>query len=155
MNSKKTIVFACALLLVLITGCPEAPIKARKIVISFPIDNQASLTLTATDTEVRDALKLIDDVFVSNGFVREEKPPDVTNPGFLATYAKLDSEGRRNLGQIAWVYLETNLIEVAFPEGRQPTSAVRASVTNMLDLLKTKLKGQYGSDRIKAVEVKS
>jgi hypothetical protein len=125
----------------------------RKLILSFPADNQGSVSLAVSDTEVEDALKLVDDALVSSGFMREQNPDNAGVQDFVASYSKLDGEGMRH--ETAGVYLKANLLEVVFPEGRQPSAEKRMSVNKMLDLVKNKLSRRYGTDRIKVVTVKS
>jgi hypothetical protein len=122
---------------------------------SFPTDNQSSVSLTVSDTEVQDAFKLINGVLASDGFVREQSPSNASVQGFVASYSKLDSEGGRRLGEMVGVYLKANLVEIVFLEGRHTSADVRMSANRVLDLLEGKLSSRYGSDRIKVVKVKS
>jgi hypothetical protein len=126
----------------------------RKLVMRLPVENQNSVSLSINDTEVQDALKLVDDVLVSDGFKREQDPNDLGTQDFVAGYSKLDSEGLRRLGEMARVYFKTNMLEVVFLEGRHPSADVRMSANRVLDLLKNKLSNRYGSDRVKVVTIK-
>jgi hypothetical protein len=153
---KNTIAPVCALLVVLLTGCPEPPVTSRSVSLSFPMpEKQTKVSLAVSDTEVQEALKLIDAVLVSNGFVRDQNPDNATVQGFVASYSKLNNEGLRRLDELPGVYLKGNRLEVVFSEGRHPSGQLSASTKQILDLLNDKLSSHYGADKVRVVKSRS
>jgi hypothetical protein len=118
-------------------------------------ENQTKVSLAVSDTEVQEALKLIDAVLISNGFVRDQNPDNATVQGFVASYSKLNSEGLRRLDELPGIYLIDNRLEVVFSEGRNPSGHSSTSAKQMLDLLKDKLSSRYGADKVRIVKSRS
>jgi hypothetical protein len=153
---KSTIVPVCALLVMLLTGCPEPPVVSRSVSLSFPVPEKPSkVSLYVSDTEVQEAVKLIDAVLVSNGFVRDQNPDNATVQGFVVSYSKLNNEGLRRLDESPGIYLKDNQLEVIFSEGRNPSGHLSTSTKQMLDLLKNKLSSHYGADKVRVVKSRS
>jgi len=155
-TKKSTIVPVCALLVLLLTGCPEPPVVSRSVSLSFPVpEKQSKVSLSVSDTGVQEAVKLVDAVLVSKGFVRDQNPDNATVQGFVASYSKLNGEGLRRLDELPVVYLKDNRLEVVFFEGRNPSGRSSASAKQMLDLLMDKLSSRYGADKVRVLKSRS
>jgi hypothetical protein len=156
MRSYRTLLaFTCIQLLVMVTGCLEAPLLGRKVVTTFATHSGDSVGLALTDSEVQQALAIVDATLASDGFVREQHPNNEGLQGFVAAYSKLDSRGLRQMGDVAQVYFLRSQLEVVFFEGRKPSPELRSHVTRVLNLLKSALGSHYGFDRVKVVSVKT
>jgi hypothetical protein len=122
----------------LIAGCYLGdPTAFSFVVLEFP----ASEHLSATNHDVKEALKIIDEAFVANGFTRDKHPPgpeDRAN-GIIVEYGSHH------------VSIKGHGLIVTFPEfGETRPSAV---VGETCSLMKEKLSRRFGVERVK-VEVR-
>ena len=145
-NLRFTLLFLLALLC---AGCPEPPIATRTVLLRFPeLDAQSKVSLSVNDTEVQEALKLIDSVLASDAFVREQHPEMATKEGFVASYAKFTDDGLR-LFVFPVVYLKGNQLEFIISEGRSPGGHLSPASDKSLKLVRTELSKRFGSKRVK------
>jgi len=134
-------------LILICTGCPEPPMRGRIVSLSFPeAQSQTTLVLSPDDGEVQQALKIIGDTLVTDGFVQEAKPVEAAAPGFVASYSKLDTEGRVHRRPLVW--LQDNRLLVAFAEGRVP-GRIGEETRETVHLLERELINRYGRKRVK------
>jgi hypothetical protein len=118
----------------LVAGCYLGDPSARRTVsLNFRVPE--GQTLSVTNTEVQEALKLIDGVLVSAGNVRDANPPAPNEQGIIATYG------------ICNVLLKDNTLSTVFFEFHVRRSSEH--VRNTCNLLKHKLSNRYGADRVK------
>ena len=135
------------LLVIVCTGCPEPPTRGRIVSLIFPPSmSDSTLALTTSDAQIHEALQIIDDTLVSDGFVRDSQPPDAGAPGFVASYSKFDSEGRVRRRPLVW--LQGGRLLVALGEGRVP-GPVGADIRNTVNQLETELIKHYGKKRVR------
>ncbi len=145
-NLRFTLLFLLALLC---AGCPEPPIATRTVWLRFSeLDAQSKVSLSVNDTEVQEALKLIDSVLASDGFVREHHPELETKEGFVASYTKFTDEGLR-LFVFPVVFLKGNQLEFIISEGRRPGGHLSPASDKALKLVRMELSNRYGSKRVK------
>ena len=100
--------------------------------------------MVALNPEVQTALKIIDRVLVSNGFAPTTNP-NFAVPDSLITYAKSSPDGML----IAYgpsVALKDGRLVVTIA-GREGLSS---EMKRLLKTIKTELRKEYGSDRVKA-----
>lgn len=136
----------CVLLLVC-TGCPERPIQSRIVALSFPASlSQGTVTVSVSDTDVQEALKVIDSALISHGFTRDSNAPEAVAQGFIAGYSRRDKDGLIPLGDNPGVWLHDGRLEVVFAGGRVPISA---SMQASVDMLRKELSSHYGSKRVR------
>jgi hypothetical protein len=125
-------------LLFLIAGCYLGdPTAFSVVVLEFP----ASQHLSATDHDIKEALRIIDEAFVANGFTRDKHPPGPEDraSGIIVGYG------------CHHVSIEGHSLIVTFPEfGETRPSAV---VGETCSLMKEKLSRRFGVERV-TVEVK-
>lgn len=140
-----------AALLILLTGCPEPPHAARAVSLSFATrSGQGAPGLPANDSEVRDALNLIEAVLASNGFVRDQNPSMATVQGFVASYTKFDDHGIR-LFVFPCVYLRDDQLQVVLSEGRRSGGRLSPATNEILTRLRIELTSRFGAQRVKIV----
>lgn len=123
--------------LVVVVGCPVIdPSAHKRVILEFPSPGRAT-PLSATDTEVQAALRLIDEVFVANGFVRDRGPPTPQDQatGIIVTYGGYPVliRGRQ---------LVVNFVEF----GKRRTSPI---VDQMCSSLRDQLSHRFGDQRVK------
>jgi len=97
---------------------------------------QTNLILSATDPEIQEALRIIDEAFVTNGFARDKNPPAPQDQaqGIIATY-----------GRYA-VSIKGHGLIVSFVEfGKRRSSPI---VKRTCSLMKEKLNSRFGAQRV-------
>src|SRR3954465_390035 len=81
------VVFLC-----LVAGCYLGdPIAQRTVALRLPPPpDGTNLTLSITDPEIKEALRIIDDVFVANGLIRDKIPPSPEDraQGIIVAYGR-------------------------------------------------------------------
>lgn len=126
---------------------------SRTVSLSFPVPKeQNKVSLSVDDTEVKEALKLIDNVLTSDGFIRDQNPDNSTVQGFVASYSKMNEEGLRRIDELPGVYIRDNRLEVVFTAGRNPSGYLSVSAKKLLDSLRTKLSDRFGSQSVRVVK---
>ena len=136
--NKLLTALACAFLL-LATGCffGDAVVH-RTVSLSLPVpQQQTNVSLSVSDTQVQEALKVIDAVLVSNGFVRDTNPLVAEDQarGLIAFYG------------VCGVSLKDNRLDVSFLEAYRRHFS--APVRKVIGQLKDKLSSRYGAGRVK------
>ena len=113
------------------------PIAHRIVAVDFPVpQQQTNVTLSATDPEIQEALRIIDEVFVANGFARDQNPPPPEDQaqGIIVAY------GRYN------VSLKGHRLIVNFVEfGKRHSSPIVMRTSNSM---KDKLGSRFGAQRV-------
>ncbi len=140
------------LLMGLCAGCPEAPIKSRIVSLDLSHPHSAkAVALSVKDNEVREAVQVVGDTLVADGFVRDSNPPEASIQGFVTSYSKFDAEGRVTRRPLVW--FENNRLQVVFVEGR---AGVRADPeeTKLIHEIQQQLIDRYGKESVR-VERKS
>src|SRR5438874_11623285 len=85
---KKNLMFLARFLLITLAGCCffGDPVGAsRTVSVKLPVPEGRG-SLSADDLQVEEALKIIDDVLTSNGFVRDPISPAPDEQGRIVTY---------------------------------------------------------------------
>jgi hypothetical protein len=136
--NKLLTALVCAFLL-LATGCffGDAFVH-RTVSLSFPVpQQQTNVSLSVNDTEVQEALKLVDDVLVSDGYIRDSNPltREDRARGLIAFYG------------VCGVGLKDNRLDVDFVEPHRRHFS--APVRKVIEQLKDKLSSRYGAERVK------
>jgi len=125
-------------LLVLCSGCPEAPIKARILSLTFPQQGSpTAIALSASGREIQEAVKIIGDTLAADGFVPDPHPPEAAVHGFVASFSKFDPEGRVSRRPLVW--FERDRLVVVFEEGRGGSHRLTADERKPIDLLQAQL----------------
>jgi len=136
--TKLVNVFGCAFLLLLVAGCFGDAVARRTVSLKFLGQaGQTNVSLSVNDAQVQEALRLVEGVMVSAGYVRDTRPPAPEDQahGFIASYG------------VCAVYLQGNRLDVNFVELMQRHSS--KAVRKTCGLLKDKLSTRYGSERVK------
>jgi hypothetical protein len=136
--NKLLTALVCTILL-LATGCffGDAVVHGN-VSLSFPVpQQQTNVSLSINDAEVQEALKLVDYVLVSNGYIRDSNPlaKEDRDRGIIAFYG------------ICGVGLKDNRLNVGFvePHRRHFSTPVR----KVIEQLKDKLSSRYGAERVR------
>jgi hypothetical protein len=117
------------------------------VALSFPASaSQGTVSVSVSDTDVQEALKVIDSALVSHGFTRDPSPPEAGVQGFIASYARRGKDGLIPLGDNPLVWFHGGRLEVVFAGGRVPISA---SMKTSIDMLRKELSSHYGSERVR------
>jgi hypothetical protein len=130
--------FICVFLLP-VTGCVFGDSFAHQTIsLSIPVpEQQTNVSLSVSDTQVQEALRLIDGVLVANGYVQDPNPITTEDRarGLIAFYG------------VCGVTLQGHRLEVSFVEAH--TRHFSAPMKQVIQQLQDKLCGQYGSKRVK------
>ena len=107
----------CCTLVLLLTGCYFGDPSARRtVLLNLPVpEGNSKVSLSVGDASVQEALKLIDDVLVSSGFIRDPNPPPANEQGLIANYG------------ICSVLLKDRTLTVSFFEFHERRSSAHAS----------------------------
>lgn len=140
---SKALGILISLVLLVTTGCSYGdPIARSMVVLDFPISpQQTNATLSVSNPQIQDAMRLIDQAFTTNGFVRDKTvAPEDQAQGIIAGYGAYDVliSGRQ---------LIVNFVEF----GKRRPSPI---VVKTCDLLKEKLANRYGAKRVR-IEVEA
>ena len=109
---------------------------------------QSKVSLSVSAPEITEALKIIDEALVSQGFVRDPNQAEASVRGFIASYSRRNAEGVIPLGDNPSIWLHDDKLEVVFNEGRMPGGQI-STVTTTVNILRTELSNHYGSKRVK------
>jgi len=126
----------CALCL-LLTGCYLIgdPVAFRTVSLRFlETASKNRATLSVTEPEVIEALRMIDETLVAGGFPRSPNQPGPNDQGMIASYG------------IGNVYLKSDRLNVTFREFMHWRS--RKPVRKVCSVLKDKLSSRYGIARV-------
>lgn len=149
MKKSIALVFPFILLFV-IAGCflGDRHSLTRTVSLNFQEPRGASeVALSLTNAEVQEALKIIETVMSSNGFVRDSRPDMATVPGFVVAYVRHGSSGLRS-GTLTDVYLEGRRLDVAIVELGNRTTHPTALTDKICKSLRNELGSHYGAARI-------
>lgn len=141
------LIFSIFALLVL-EGCFGDRVPTpRTISLSFPAPAGAA-SLSVNDTQVQEALRVIDVVLSADGLTRDPNPPDQSQPGFIASYTKNDTAGLR-IPDNPYVYLRSNCLEITFEEFGIGRAHISAAARRTCDSLQKELAARFGAKRVK------
>ena len=142
--NKITLLVGSAVVL-LLAGCyfgDRLP-SSRTVALGFPArEGQSKVTLSVNDAEVQEAMRIVDSVMLSNGFVRN---PD--EPGTLASYSKYNGTGPRPIGGPR-VLLNGDRLDVTVVEGGNLNSHLSKDTKHLCDLLKKEMSNRFGAQRV-------
>ena len=148
--NKTLTVFGCAILL-LAAGCffGDRVAPPRTISLNFPAPTgQGKVSLSVKDTQVQEAMRVIDTVLTADGLTRDPNPPTANDPGFIASYARYNGTGPRPVGNPD-VYLKDDRLEVVFTEFWNRSGHLSAATKKSCDSLRKELSNRYGAERVK------
>jgi hypothetical protein len=153
---KTTIaVMLCLVLSLIATGCiflGERHSLTRTVLLNFPPrQEQTNVSLSVSDSEVQDTLKLIDAVLNAEGFVREPDPHETSMPSLVARYAryvKYDG-GELRIGILPDVYIQQEQLEVVIVELGNRSTHPSEITKRICSSLQKELSSRYGKDRVK------
>ena len=147
---KRLAALSCAL--VLLTGCPEPRFHSGRIVsLTFPAQTgESKVILSAQDSQVQEALRIIDSVLVGDGFARDSKRPAGSEPNLVASYARFTADGLREVGTPD-VYLKDNRLEIVIVELGNRTGRPSAASKKICTTLQKELSNRFGAQRVRVV----
>jgi hypothetical protein len=131
-----TLAFAAVLA---VAGCylGDSVGATRAVAMKLPVSAQRNqVNVSTNQPEIQEAIKLIDEVLVANGYVRDQDPPSANDQGLVASY-----------GYFCSAYVKDGKLTVSFLDYRQHHSSTRTK--NVCKLLKDKLSSRYGADSVK------
>jgi hypothetical protein len=137
------IALLCVLALVC-TGCPQKLVSRKVTVAGFTGEPQTSVIVSVADPEVQTALKIIDRVVASDGFAPTTNPNFIV-PDSLVTYVKSNPDGMVMAHGPSVSLEDGRLVVTIAGRGGLSTESKR-----LLKAIKTELRKEYGSDRVKA-----
>jgi len=142
---KRMIVLGCALLA--LTGCLETRFHTgRTVSLNLPaIAHETKISVT--DPRVKEAIRLIDSALVSDGFTPDRNAPNGNEPDLIASYAKFDSAGFRQVG-MPRVYLRGNKLDVVVVELGNRSGRSNAATKKSCELLRAELSRRFGSESV-------
>lgn len=134
-------------LAVLLLGCilGERPPASCSVSLLYPAARQGVAKLTATDTEVKEALSVINNILVTRGFSLDPTPPK--EPNLVANYLKLGGTGP-GPGRGPKVFLETDRLKVVVLGGGSMNAPLSAANRDLCAALRVELRKHFGSDRV-------
>lgn len=152
MLMKNSIVLVLVLFLqLMLVGCflgDRQPLN-RTVSLNFPDPQGRNVVqLSLHDAGVQDALRVIDAVLSTNGFIRELNPDMANVPDFVASYVRIESTGLR-LGILPNVYLRHGQLDVVIVELGNRTTQPNALTRQICKSLRTELGRFYGDKRVK------
>ena len=113
-------------------------VAVRTVSLNFPTQaSESRVILVATDPQVQEALKLVDEIMVAHGY--HDYPPSISaadkSRGIVAFYG------------ICGVSFRDNKLDIGFVENHRLHST--ATVKNLCKVLKEKLSSRYGAKNVK------
>src|SRR5438874_2719802 len=124
------------------TGCPQKLVSRSVTLAGFTGQPQAPGNVSVADPAVQTALKIIDQVVVSDGYAPATNT-NFTVPGALITYVKSNPEGTLSgLGPSVSLKDKKLVITIA---GRGTLSH---ESEQLLKTIRTELRREYGADRV-------
>ena len=151
LTAMKKSIAICMLLPILMAGCflGERHSLTRTVSLNFqPLAGASEAGLSLTNVEVQEALKIVDAVLSTNGFVREPRTDMASVPGFVAAYARYESPGLRS-GTLPDVYLKQDRLEVEIVELGNRTTRPTALADKVCESLQRELSSRYGRKNVK------
>jgi hypothetical protein len=122
---------------------------SRTVSLNFPAAHgQDKVSLTVSNTQVQEALKVIDGVLVSRGFVRDPNLPGEGDPSFIASYSTYTGAGLRPIGGPS-IYFKDNRLDVVVVEGSNLNSPVSTATKKICKSLRKELISRYGAERVR------
>jgi hypothetical protein len=152
---KKSAILSCAAVLLFLTGCflAERPITRRAVSLDFAVPvEQSKMSLAVSDTEVQEALKIIDAVLVSDGLGSKDPASSVSSEsGYVCGYFRRIGMDPRPIGG-ADVYLKGNRLDVRFIEFGNRSGHFSPATQSILKKLQKELSGRFGARRVSMVK---
>jgi hypothetical protein len=122
---------------------------SRIVSLNFPGQvSPSKMSLSVSDSEIKEAARVIDEALVSHGFLRDLNPPEKGMQGFIATYSRFNSKGLIPLGDHPLVWLDDGRLEIVFSEGRIQGGDVSTTTKVTVEMLRTALASHYESKRV-------
>jgi len=137
--------------LLLLTGCwlGDKFFTARIVTVNFSAPTgQKSVTLSVEDTQVQDALRVIDMVLTSQGFHENTNAPAANEPNPVVSYTRYIGTDLRPLDGPA-VWFRTNRLEVVIMERGNRSGHLTADGKRICKSLQTELRKRYGVGKVK------
>ena len=135
----------------LMAGCflGERHSLVRTVSLNFHVPQGTSeVSLSFTNNEVQEALKIVDAVLSTNGFVREIRTDMANVPGFVTAYVRYDSPGLRS-GTLPDIYLRKDRLDVVIVELGNRTTHPTGLTDKICESLREQLSSLYGRKNVK------
>jgi len=125
-------------------GCPQRRVTRTVVLAGLTGDAQTSAAVSVKNPEVQSALKIIDGVLASHGFV-QTTDTNLTVYGSLVTYTKYTPEGYAAIFPSIAVSLDAGALEFSVADRPDLTSEDK----QILKAVRTELRNHYGAERVK------
>lgn len=130
-------------LALLCTGCPQRRVTRTVVLAGLTGDAQTSAAVSVKNPEVQSALKIIDGVLASHGFV-QTTDTNLTVYGSLVTYTKYTPEGYASICPSIAVSLDADALKFSVADQPDLTSEDK----QILKAVRAELRGHYGAERV-------
>lgn len=143
------LVFSLPLILCGCIWSGEHPYFARTVSINFPKPEPPSAaTLTVTDTDVKSAVIIIENILTTNGFEYEPRPDLKNVNGFVAAYVKLETPTLRS-GTLPEIYFQNNRLSLIIAELGNRSDRPSEITVHVSELVRSSLGARFGENRVK------
>jgi hypothetical protein len=136
------------IILALLAGCfygDRLP-QRQSVCVTLESTAQQHTNAPSAGGEFQDALKIIDTVLTSRGFVRDREPVDGSGQGLVASYARHQGTDRL-LGGPA-IQVQANALKIVFGAEGGMNSRLSQSTINVIGLLRDDLARRYGAEAV-------
>jgi len=150
--SKKPLALCAVAALLLLTGCwlGDRFFTARTVAVNFPAPaGQNTVALSVDDTQVQDALRVIDTVLSAQGFHQGTNAPTQSEQGLVVGYTRYTGEGPSPLDVGPTVYLKTNRLEVVVMEWGNRSGHLTTEGKRLCKSLRDELSKRYGAGKVR------
>jgi len=132
-------------LTLLCTGCPQRRVTRTVVLAGLTGSAQTSAAVSEKNPDVESALKIIDGVMASHGFV-QTTDTNLTVYGSLVTYTKYTPEGYAAIFPSVAVSLGADALEFSVADRPGLTSEDK----HILKAVRAELRSHYGTERVKS-----
>lgn len=151
---NKALVLVVALGVLGTSGClypGDRPSESRIIWLSLPAVGASQSDASASREKIAaEAVQLVDEVLVSQGFVKDPHPDTNRSDGFVAAYVKQDATGLR-LGVLPDLYLTSSALEVHIVELGNRTGRLSPFTEKLIAVLRQQMQTRFGSRSVRVL----
>jgi hypothetical protein len=142
------IIALCGCLVFFVTGCLFGdPAAHRSVSLQLQVAAPSQTSLSASDPELQDALRIVDTVMASYGVSRNPNPPSPNESHFIAIYDVQSATGQLVVATGPTVHLFGDRLVFSFLEF--PAYHSSAHVKQVCRSIADALKSYYGNQRVK------
>ncbi len=134
-----------------LTGCwlGDRFATSRTVSLTFPVPaGQSKVSLSVTNSEVQEAVKVIDAVLTSERLRRDPNPPRQNVPGFIASYTTWNGTGPRPPNGSS-VCLQDGTLSVLVLEWANRSGQLSTEGKRLCKSLRAELRKRYGAGKVR------